>query len=77
MPYIERVSEEPWVAEIVNRPRGSSQLWTVRVTDHGAAQEQLLPLLVGSDACDVVEFHPSERTLEDAYLDIVGANHVA
>jgi ABC-2 type transport system ATP-binding protein len=73
----QRVSEEPWVAGIVNRPRGSSQLWTVRVTDHDAAEERLLPLIVDSDACDVVEYHPSERTLEDAYLDIVGANHVA
>ena len=72
-----RVSDEPWVAEIVNRPRGSSQLWTVRVTDDEAAEDQLLPLLVESDECDVVEYHPSERTLEDAYLDIVGANHVA
>jgi hypothetical protein len=47
------------------------------VSDDDAAGEQLLPLLVASDECDVVEYHPSERTLEDAYLDIVGANHVA
>jgi hypothetical protein len=49
----------------------------VRVSDDAAAREHLLPLLVSDEACDVVEFHPSERTLEDAYLDIVGANHVA
>jgi ABC-2 type transport system ATP-binding protein len=72
-----RLSEEGWVTNIVSRPRGDQQLWTVQVDDDAAAREHLLPLLVGHDTCDVVEFHPSDRTLEDAYLDIVGANHVA
>ena len=35
-----RVSDEPWVADIVNRPRGASELWTVRVSDDTAARER-------------------------------------
>ena len=38
------------VHRIVNRPRGSSQLWTVRVNDDAAAEELLLPLLVDDEA---------------------------
>jgi hypothetical protein len=47
----------------------------LRTQDDADVEERMLPLLVAEDAIDVVEFHPSERTLEDAYLDIVGANH--
>jgi ABC-2 type transport system ATP-binding protein len=72
-----RLAEETWVTDIVSRPRGDQWLWTVHVDDDAAAGERLLPLLVGDEGCDVVEFHPSDRSLEDAYLDIVGANHVA
>ncbi len=72
-----RLAEEAWVSDIISRPRGDQQLWTVHVDDDAAAREHLLPLLVSDDECDVVEFHPSDRTLEDAYLDIVGANDVA
>ena len=70
-----RLSEEPWIADIRVHPRGQQELWTVRVSDDAAASQRMLPLLVAEDSVDVVEFHPSERTLEDAYLDIVGANH--
>ena len=71
------LSTESWVTDIRTSPRGDDQLWTVRVSDDAAAEERLLPILVGDDAFDVLEFHPSERTLEDAYLDIVGAEHVS
>ncbi len=70
-----RLCEEPWLADIRVHPRGVQELWTVRVSDDMAARERMLPLLVAEEDIDVVEFHPSERTLEDAYLDIVGANH--
>ena len=70
-----RLCEEAWLADIRVHPRGLQELWTVRVSDDTAAAERMLPLLVAEEDIDVVEFHPSERTLEDAYLDIVGANH--
>ncbi len=69
-----RLSAEPWIADIRVRPRGHQVVWTVRASDETAAEARMLPLLVAEDAVDIVEFHPSERTLEDAYLDIVGAN---
>ena len=72
-----RLSEEAWVSDIVSRSRGDQRLWAVHVDDDAAAREHLLALLVDQRDCDVVEFHPSDRTLEDAYLDIVGAEHVA
>jgi ABC-2 type transport system ATP-binding protein len=69
-----RLAAEPWVARIRANPRGDQQLWTVEATDDVAARTLMLPLLVAQEEIDVVEFHPSERTLEDAYLDIVGVN---
>ncbi|MGB7879727.1 MAG: ABC transporter ATP-binding protein [Ilumatobacteraceae bacterium] len=69
-----RLAAEPWVSRIRAHPRGAQQLWTVEVTDDEAARTRMLPLLVADHEIDVIEFHPSERTLEDAYLDIVGAD---
>ncbi len=69
------LAAEPWVTEIVAHQRGEQELWTVRVNDDAAADERMLPLLVGHAECDIVEFHPSDKTLEDAYLAIVGANN--
>lgn len=71
----DRLLAEPWITDVVTRQRGTQELWTVRVNDTNAAEERLLPALVRDKSCDVVEFHPSERTLEGAYLEIVGANH--
>jgi len=71
------LAAEPWVTEIVANQRGEQELWTVRVNDDAAADERMLPLLVSHLECDVVEFHPSDKTLEDAYLAIVGANNDA
>jgi len=71
------LAAEPWVTEIEAHQRGEHDLWTVRVNDDSAADERLLPLLVGHDECDVIEFHPSDKTLEEAYLSIVGANRAS
>jgi ABC-2 type transport system ATP-binding protein len=68
------LAAEPWVSGIRTHTRGEQQVWTVEATDDETARTRMLPLLVARDELDVVEFHPSERTLEDAYLDIVGAN---
>ena len=68
------LAAEPWVTEVVAHQRGEQELWTVQVNDDAEAGERMLPLLVGHDECDVVEFHPSDKTLEDAYLSIVGGN---
>ncbi len=69
-----RVGAEPWVASVETVRRGELEEWTVRLSDDSAA-DRLLPLLVGQRGCDVVEFHLSDRSLEDAYLEIVGGIH--
>jgi ABC-2 type transport system ATP-binding protein len=71
----DRLGSEPWVRGIRAHPRGHQELWTVRVSDDAAAEAKMLPLLLADESVVVVEFHPSERTLEDAYLDIVGAGN--
>ncbi len=68
----DRLAGEPWVAAIDSRRRGDSDIWTVHVTDDDAARDRMASVLVTERECDVVELHPSDRTLEDAYLSIVG-----
>ncbi len=70
----ERMVVEPWVASIDTAKRGELEEWTVRLADATAAG-RLLPLLANQKGCDVVEFHLSDRSLEDAYLEIVGGLH--
>ncbi len=70
-----RLAAEPWVADIDARQRGSSGVWTVHVTDDDIARDRLVSVLLAQRGCDVTEFHPSDRTLEDAYLSIVGHDH--
>jgi ABC-2 type transport system ATP-binding protein len=69
---VERMRAEPWVSSVEAAPRGEAEEWTIRLAD-GAAADRLLPLLAGQAGCDVVEYHLSDRRLEDAYLEIVGA----
>ncbi len=69
-----RMGAEPWVASVDTAQRGELEEWTVRLADESAAG-RLLPLLASQQGCDVVEFHLSDRSLEDAYLEIVGGVH--
>jgi ABC-2 type transport system ATP-binding protein len=71
----ERLEAQPWVTSLTARLRGDQELWTVDVSDDSVAAEHMLPLLLSNDSCDVMEFHRAERTLEDAYLEVVEANH--
>jgi ABC-2 type transport system ATP-binding protein len=68
----ERVRAAPEVAAVDVDRRGEIAEWTIRLRA-GAASDGLLQLLTGQDGCDVVEFHLSDRRLEDAYLQIVKA----
>jgi len=65
---------EPWVQNVDTRRRGEAEQWQVRVTDGAAAADRLVPTLLADDGCDILEFHLSDRRLEDAYLEIVGAD---
>jgi len=68
----ERLRAESWIESVDTARRGEIEEWTIRLGDEAAA-DRLLPLLTGRDGCDVIEYHLSDRSLEDAYLEIVGA----
>ena len=69
----DRLIAESWVGEIDIRRRTETEDWRIRLTDDSVA-DRLAPLLASDDDCDVIEFHLSDRRLEDAYLDLVGAD---
>ena len=69
-----RLKDEPCVLHVdTTRHRGIEQ-WKIRVDGGDDAADRLVPILVADDQCDVLEFHLSDRRLEDAYLEIVGAD---
>ncbi len=68
------LSAEPWVEAVDTSRRGEIDQWRVRVNDEATAADRLVPSLLADDRCDIIEFHLSDRHLEDAYLAIVGAD---
>ena len=71
-----RLAAEPWITDIDVKPRGNSEIWSVRLADDSAA-DQLLHMLLANEDVDIAEFHPSDHTLEDAYLTIVRNDHAS
>ena len=71
----ERLSREPWITSFASRQRGSVDEWRVHTEDDPAASGRLVGLLADDAAMAVLEFHPSDRRLEDAYLELVGASN--
>ncbi len=69
-----RLTAEPWVKAVEASHLGETEQWRVSVSDEAAAADRLVPTLLTDDRCDVIEFHLSDRRLEDTYLDIVGAD---
>ncbi len=69
-----RLTAESWVQNVDARRRGEVEQWNVRVTDSAVAADRLVPALLADDGCDILEFHLSDHRLEDAYLEIVGAD---
>lgn len=70
-----RLSAEPWVSGLVANERGSAEEWRIQVSDPVAAARQLVPALTSGNGYSVLEFHLSDRRLEDAYLDLIGAGN--
>jgi ABC-2 type transport system ATP-binding protein len=66
-----RLAAEPWVTDLDISRRRETDVWRVRLAA-GAPGEQLLPVILADPELAVAEFHPSDHTLEDAYLAIVG-----
>jgi hypothetical protein len=68
------LTAQPWVEAIDADRMGDLEQWNVRVSDEDVAASRLVPMLLADKHCDIVEFHLSDRHLEDAYLEIVGGN---
>ena len=71
-----RIAEQPWVASVVADdgpaadPSGVTT-FQVRVTDAGAAEAQLLRLVLGDPEASVVAFGRKQQNLEAIFLQIV------
>ena len=72
---LERLRLEPWVETIGTRRSGETEEWRIRTGDGAVASDRLVASLLVDQRCDVVEFHLSDRRLEDAYLEIIGAGN--
>ena len=68
------LTAEPWVAGIAADQRGEVERWRVRIEGVADAHDRILALLCEEDEPAIAEFHPSDRRLEDAYLEMVGAD---
>lgn len=66
------LAAQPWVQSV--EPQQPDR-WEVTVDDRDAAEHALLRLLVAEHGVRVTDFRPARRTLEDIYLELVGANH--
>ena len=69
-----RLAAQEWVNDIKVAHRGDIDVWRVRIAE-GAHGEALIPTLLADDDCEVLEYHLSDRRLEDDYLDLIGADH--
>ena len=67
---LDSVQLQPWISGIEVSRRGEQTVWEVSVTDEGAAEDQLLSLLV-SAGLKVSDFGRKEYDLEDVFLNIV------
>ena len=82
--YVVRLRGEPdglledlaalsWVHRVDEEVRDNLHEWSVELD--GASPDRLLAEVTAQPGCDVVAFHPGERRLEEAYLEIVGSGH--
>jgi ABC-2 type transport system ATP-binding protein len=61
---------QSWVSGIETTQKGDLTIWDISVTDTGAAEDQLMSLLVSS-GLKVSDFGRKEYNLEDIFLNIV------
>ena len=70
-----RLSSQPWVSGVISRNRGNIEQWQVQVNDPAAAARHLVPLLADGGGHSVLQFHLTDRHLEDAYLQMIGGDN--
>lgn len=67
-----RIRNQPWVSSVDVSADVSGRRWLVGVTDEDAAEERLLRLVLASESVKVVSFGRKRRTLEEAFLSLIG-----
>src|SRR5512136_296027 len=65
-----QVLAQPWVSGILDGQHNGDSAWQVSVSDHQAAEERLLKLLV-NDSVVVTEFRRKQYELEDVFMQVV------
>jgi ABC-2 type transport system ATP-binding protein len=71
----QRVEGQPWVNEILSAAEGGQTTWQVCVSDEGAAEDQLLRLILEDRGVGVKRFGRKTYNLEEAFLNIIeGSN---
>jgi ABC-2 type transport system ATP-binding protein len=66
-----RIEALPWVLGVREAARNGHVTWDITVTDHQAAEAQLLPCVLDGEALSVVEFGRKKFELEEIFINIV------
>jgi ABC-2 type transport system ATP-binding protein len=66
-----RISQEAWVTSVTAESSNGTTALQVNVTDEGAAESQLLRLVLADSGATVTEFGRKKHNLEEIFLNIV------
>jgi ABC-2 type transport system ATP-binding protein len=73
--YIQpRITGQAWVTAIQVEPVNGHMEWQINVSDHKAAEEQLLGLATSDPAVRVINFGQSKIGLEEVFMNLIGEN---
>ncbi len=70
----QRVSSQPWVSDLRVHQNDQSTQWQVSVSDQGAAESQLLRLVLADESLTVLQFGRRQYQLEEIFMDLVEGN---
>jgi ABC-2 type transport system ATP-binding protein len=66
-----RLSQQAWVTSVITTSSNGSTALQVNVTEAGAAEDQLLRLILSDTGSTVTEFGRKKYNLEEVFLGIV------
>jgi ABC-2 type transport system ATP-binding protein len=66
-----QISQQPWVTSVTAESSNGTTALQVNVTDAGAAESQLLRLVLADSGATVTEFGRKKHNLEEIFLNIV------
>jgi len=66
-----RVAAQPWVQSLGSEAHDGLTTWQVGVTDDGAAEDELLPLILEDRSLRVKSFGRKTHNLEEVFLNLV------